>query len=115
MNPNYNRTLKILQLNINGINNKLAELQQFLNEENIDIAAIQETRLHPSNKTPEIKGYSCTRKDRPISASSNVRINGGGLITYVKEDICHSNTETYKLRNTDKHSTPNTNQELDHQ
>ena len=98
MNPNYNRTLKILQLNINGINNKLAELQQFLNEENIDIAAIQETRLHPSNKTPEIKGYSCTRKDRPISASSNVRINGGGLITYVKEDICHSNTETYKLR-----------------
>ena len=98
MNPSHNRTLKILQLNINGINNKIAELQQFLNEENIDIAAIQETRLHPSNKTPEIKGYSCTRKDRPLPASSNTKINGGGLITYVKEDICYSNTETYKLK-----------------
>ena len=42
INPNHNRTLQILQLNINGINNKLAELQQFLNEENIDIAAIRE-------------------------------------------------------------------------
>src|SRR4029077_17102345 len=77
------------------------ELQQFLNEENIDIAAIQETRLHPLNKTPEIKGYSmysCTRKDRPLPASSKAKTNGGGLITYVKEDIFHSNTSTYNLK-----------------
>ena len=98
MNTNHNGILKILQLNINGINNKMAELQQFLNEENIDVAAIQETRLHPLNKTPEIKGYSCTRKDRPLPASSKAKTNGGGLITYVKEDICHTNTATYNLK-----------------
>jgi hypothetical protein len=33
--------LKIMQYNINGIQNKLHELKQFLTDENIDVAAIQ--------------------------------------------------------------------------
>src|SRR5688572_9028620 len=67
----------MLQLNINGIRNKSVELQQLMSEENIDIALIQETRLHPSTKTPTIPNYSFTRhvqhqpNPKPTAAASS--------------------------------------------
>lgn len=95
--PKQNRNLKILQLNINGIQSKFTELQQLLTDENIDIATIQETKLHPSNKTPEIPKYLCIRQDRPTPQSDKTKTNGGGLITYVREDVCCTNTASYTL------------------
>ena len=92
-----NKHLKILQLNINGIKNKSMELQQLMTEENIDIAVIQETKLHPSTKTPTIPNYSFTRHDRPIPTSTKSKTNGGGLITYIKKDLPYTNTASYTL------------------
>src|SRR5688572_27454104 len=82
-----NQNLKILQLKINGIKNKIPELQQLLAEESIDVAVIQETRLHPSSKTPTISNYSVIRQDRPILAPNKSKTNGGGLITYIKTNL----------------------------
>src|SRR6476469_246937 len=48
-----NKQLKILQINVNGIQNKTAELEQLLTQENIDIPIIQETKQNPTNKTPQ--------------------------------------------------------------
>ena len=66
-----NHNLKILKLNINGIKNKTAELRQLLIEENIDVAVIQETRLHHSSKTPSIPNYSFTRQDAQSKQQPN--------------------------------------------
>src|SRR6476469_7734799 len=75
-----NKQLKILQINVNGIQNKTVELQQLLTQENIDILTIQETKLNSTNKTPQFPHYSATRKD-------NTSKSGGGLLTYVKDNI----------------------------
>src|SRR6187399_1709995 len=45
-NKTKNKTLKMVQININGIQNSLIELHQQLIEQSIDIALIQETKLH---------------------------------------------------------------------
>jgi hypothetical protein len=89
--------LKVLQLNINGVRNKITELKQLLTTENIDVAVIQETKLHPSIKTPEIQNYSSSRQDRPGLDPSNPRNNGGGLITYIKNDLPYTKTSSYSL------------------
>src|SRR5206468_5419507 len=54
---------------------KTHELKQLLTEQNIDVAVIQETRLHPDTKTPQIPNYSFTRQDRPIPASAKLKTN----------------------------------------
>ena len=98
-NKPQNRNLKILQLNINGIRNKITELKLLLTEENIDVAVIQETRLHPSIKTPEIKDYASARQDRQTQTSTKSKLVGGGLIIYVKNDIPFKNIASYLLPN----------------
>src|SRR6476469_4312252 len=75
-----NKQLKILQINVNGIQNKTVELQQLLTQENIDILTIQEAKLNSTNKTPQFPHYSAIRKDRTSKS-------GGGLHTYVKDNI----------------------------
>src|SRR5688572_27880493 len=86
-NSKGNQNLKILQLNINEIKNKIPELQQLLAQESIDVAVIQETRFHPSSKTPTIPNYSVIRRDCPIPAPNKSKTNGGGLITYIKTNL----------------------------
>jgi hypothetical protein len=107
-NKTKNKTLKMVQININGIQNSLIELHQQLIEQSIDIALIQETKLHPETPDPNIPDYTAYRQDRPIkpkteeeakeeNSSKNQatksktkhksNINGGGLITYVKNDF----------------------------
>jgi hypothetical protein len=72
--------LKILQININGIQNKIYELNQLVQEHDIDIILIQETKLKSNNKTPYIPNFSYIRKDR-------IDNNGGGLLIYIKSNI----------------------------
>src|SRR6188508_926839 len=65
-NKTKNKTLKMVQININGIQNSLIELHQQLIEQSIDIALIQETKLHPERPDPTIPDYTAYRQDRPI-------------------------------------------------
>ena len=76
----HQNRLNILQININGIRRKHTELEEYATQHKIDIILIQESKLTPSQKTPTIQSFTPIRTDRRQGA-------GGGLITYVKQDI----------------------------
>ena len=78
------KTLNILQLNIDGITNKLHELKHTLTQHNIHIALIQETKLTTRSYTPKLPGYTTLRHDR-------TRGGGGGLITLIQKNIPFTN------------------------
>ena len=78
----FNRPLRILQWNVEGINTNTELLKCFLQEYTIDVALIQESKLLNKSKTPVIKGWTPIRAGR-----EDAEFSGGGLITYVKEDI----------------------------
>ena len=64
-------SLRILQLNINGLRKKKNELAILLKENNVHIAMIQETKMDPETPDPHIPGYDLIRRDR--------NRNGGGV------------------------------------
>ena len=72
--------LKILQWNTNGLKTKMVELEDKSRFLDLDIIMIQETKLCSKDKVPSIKGYATVRKDRGEG-------RGGGLITFIKDDI----------------------------
>ena len=76
--PNPGPTL--LQWNCNGISNKTTELQQFLQQYQIDVAAIQETKLTSKSKPPKFANYTVVRHDRD-------KDKGGGLMFLVHKDL----------------------------
>ena len=77
-----NNAISILQWNADGLNTKVNELRNRLQNENIDICNIQESKLQPHMPTPNISGYKATKRiDRKGG------IQGGGLITYAKESV----------------------------
>ena len=73
---NNERNLIILQVNINGINNKLEELKTLIKNTHADIITIQETKLTPKSNTPKVPKYTTVRADRPHKS-------GGELITLI--------------------------------
>ena len=81
------RNLIILQVNINGLRNKLEKLKLIIHDTHADIITIQETKLTPKAKTPKIHNFRAVRTDRLHKA-------GGGLITLIK-DKPHSLQQTY--------------------
>ena len=83
-------TLRILQLNIGGINNKLHELETTIKQHNIDIILLQETLLQTKHRTPTLTGYTPIRRDRHY----NTQNKGGGLITYIKNNITFTTIQT---------------------
>ena len=85
-NSTKNTNIIIIQINVNGINNKLHELQQLSKDTNADIITVQETKLTNTSKSPILPGYTAIRKDRTYN-------KGGGLLTYVKNDITFSNND----------------------
>ena len=56
----------ILQVNINGLRNKLEELKLLIHDTHADIITIQETMLTLKAKTPKIHNFTSVRTDRPI-------------------------------------------------
>ena len=80
----HNNTLSILQLNINGINNKHEELKQLAHTTQPDIITIQETKLRRTTKTPTLPDYTHIRTDRQGKL-------GGGLLTYIRHNITFTN------------------------
>ena len=63
-----------LQLNIDGIRNKIEQLTHFMHTNNIHIILLQETKLRQTHKTPT--HYTPLRRDRRQS-------EGWGLITFI--------------------------------
>ena len=78
--PTPTNCLRLMQLNANGISGKITELLTFLHSNNVNIAAIQETKL--TNKTKPLKtpGWAAVRLDRHKN-------KGGGLLMLIKEAI----------------------------
>ena len=84
---------RILQVNINGLRNKLEELKQLIHDTHADIIIIQETKLTPKAKTPKIHNFKSVRTDRLLKA-------GGGLITLIRDNITFTTTDIPSTINT---------------
>ena len=69
-----------MQFNCNGIKNKQTELAKWLDDENILIAALQETKLTSSSPDISIPNFSMVRKDRG-------RNKGGGLAFLIHDTV----------------------------
>ena len=78
--------LIILQVNINGLRNKLEELKLLIHDTHEDIITIQETKLTPKAKTPKIHNFTAVCTDRLHKA-------GGGLITLIRDNITFTTTD----------------------
>ena len=72
--------LTIMQWNTNGIRTKLLELRDRLFNSDVDIVAIQESKLCKEDKTPLIEGYTTIRKGRN-------NFLGGGLLFFVRNVV----------------------------
>ena len=84
---NSKKTITIIQININGLTTKIHELKNLTDNTKIDITTIQETKLKPTHRTPYLKDYTAIRIDRTYK-------NGGGLMTYIKNDIIFTELKT---------------------
>ena len=84
---NSKKTITIIQININGLTTKVHELKNLTDNTKIDIITIQETKLKPTHRTPYLKDYTAIRTDRTYK-------NGGGLMTYIKNDIIFTELKT---------------------
>jgi len=96
-NPKFSNDTKlsIMQLNINGLQNKFLELKQLVQENSPDIINIQESKLTASSRKFNIPGYTTIRKDREHKI-------GGGLITYIKEEIAFTEINLNKIKTTNQ-------------
>ena len=73
-------SLRIIQWNAEGYASKVFELAARLDEDEIDICLIQESKLSATSAEPYIKGYKTIRADRVAAA-------GGGLLAFVKQSL----------------------------
>ncbi|ESO99552.1 hypothetical protein LOTGIDRAFT_158644 [Lottia gigantea] len=80
------RSLKILQHNLNGLRARLTELIKFLSTARYDVLCFQETKLYPGVKDTILPGYRLSRLDRPGAHS---KCFGGGLAIYVRTELSY--------------------------
>ena len=83
------KSFKMGHLNIQGIQDKVEQIDLVLNssENDIQLLRLSENKLnvnHPNNFFA-IKNFQLFRKDRILSTDRPVQ--GGGIIVYVKDDI----------------------------
>ena len=69
-----------MQFNCNGIKGKITEIINWMEENKINIAALQETKLMPHQKDPNTANFTLVREDRD-------RNKGGGLAFLVHKTI----------------------------
>lgn len=70
----------MLQLNCNGLTNKIAEIAKFMDKNNILISSLQETKLTTASKLNKFGNYNVIRQDRGHNA-------GGGLAFMVNTTV----------------------------
>ena len=93
-------SIKIMQWNADGLKSKTVELEDRLNAENIDVCAIQETKMKQDDLSPTIKGY------RPAGRNDRIGKKFGGVMFYVKDSLnfdpgqksAHAGTESSTIR-----------------
>ena len=69
-------TFNVLQLNANGIGNKLTELGVVLERIKVKVAVILESKLSPKSKKPCIRNYTAVCKVHPHGQR-------GGLLIFI--------------------------------
>ena len=74
--------LNILQLNINGLQNKKIELVKLLQDKEVHIALLQETIL-PKKTEITIPGYT----KEPCTCKKTLGTNCQGIMTLIRNDI----------------------------
>ena len=79
----HDSTFNVLQLNANGIGNKLTELGVVMENNNVKVAVIQQSKLSPKSKNPCIRNYTTVCKDRPHGL-------GGGLLIFIHRYVTFS-------------------------
>ena len=85
--------LNILQVNIDGIKNKLDELKLLIHDTHTDIITIQEIKLIPKANTPKVYNFATVRTDRLYKA-------GGVLITFIRDNLTFTTTAIHSTINT---------------
>ena len=78
--PTPTNSLRLMQWNTNGISGKITELLTILHRNNVNIAAIQETKLTNKSMPHKTSGLAFVRLDR----HKNI---GGGLLMLIKDTI----------------------------
>ena len=81
--------LKIYHWNADGIRPKLLELRDHLLNSDIDVLAVQESKLWKIDKTPSIEGYATIRKNQN-------NIFGGGLLLFIRTDIVFEKLHSFE-------------------
>ena len=81
--------LQIYQWNADGICSKLLELRDRLLNSNINILAVQESKLWKTDKTASIKGYATIRKDQN-------NILGSGFLLFIRMDIVFEKLRSFE-------------------
>ena len=76
-------TFNVLQLNTNGIGNRLTGLGVVMEDNKVKVAVIQESKLTSKSKNPCIQNYITVRKDRPHG-------HGGGLLIFIHRYVTFS-------------------------
>ena len=81
------RGFEMASLNIKSLLKHIDELRVFLNDQNIDVLAINETRLNERifDQEVNVQGYDVIRCDR----STNGRF-GGGVCFYIRSNMSYS-------------------------
>ena len=81
--------LNIYHWNADGIHPKLLELRDCLLNSDIDILAVQESKLRKTDKIPSIEGYTTIRNDQN-------NILGSGLLLYIRTDIVFEKLHSFE-------------------
>ena len=89
-------TFNVLQLNANGIGNKLTELEVVLERNKVNVAVIQEAKVSPKSKKPSIQNYTTVRKDRSHG-------QGGGLLIFSHRSTTFSKQPSSAESSSDPH------------
>ena len=90
------KTFNILQWNANGIGSKQTELSIFLEEHNVKVAAIQESKLTAKSRSPNIQNYTLVRQDRRLGP-------GGGLLFFIHNSVSFTRKPLSTMSKNDPH------------
>ena len=88
--------LRLMQWNANGISGKITELLTFLNSNNVNIAAIQDTKLTNKIKPHKAPRWATVELDRHKN-------KGCGLLMLIKDTIPLVHNTAALLQSTDPH------------
>ncbi len=90
-------SLRIMSWNADGLSTKAVDLNNRLSAEDIDVCAVQETKLRKGNRTPAFPGYAYVRTDRADSI-------GGGLLFLIKNSVVFEKLQEVSKEGTESSS-----------